>query len=517
MVRVVPSDATSASGILDTDKFRFDALNPGAWGNDLRVTIEGNNEFKNLSDKKWDKFNVVILLKNVQGIYEIVEKFELIDLDNAFENTPSYITNVVNDEQAGSVNIKVTKINGGVPTQLLSANYMQNIGTGDGANKVFSATLTSTPVLETSVNITDGTQIVTDNGFGQLIGDIDPSGVNKIDYDTGQLTVTFAAPPPIGVTVSVSYTKLAKSVSVDLSGGTDGTGTLGRDELTNPILETSKKGMYAFKLVSNDVINLVIPDLAGNATAAQDQIAFAENVRNVFVVLTTNIGNTVDEAISYVRSSIRRTSEFAAIYYPWIKIVNPITGAVELFPPIGHIVGVYARVDSTKSVGKAPAGLEDGIILGSLGVERVLDKVDRDKLYPARINPLIDEAGIGTVIFGARSLEFDVKKRYLQNRRTLIFLEVFFSRMLDFQLFESINVQLFDRIRLSLSAKLSEFFRQGLFAGSTEAEAFFVKVDRENNPPELGEQGIVRADIGVALTKPMEFAVLTIIKRKFVV
>lgn len=517
IVRVTPADATSASGILDTDKFKFDAANPGAWGNDLRIVIEGNNEFKNLTLKKWEKFNVVILLKNVQNIYEVVEKFELVDLDNTFINSPSYITNVINDEQAGSVNITVTKLNGGVPSQLLSQDFTQVIGTGDGATKTFSATLANTPVLETSVTITAGAQVVTDDGFGRLTGDIDASGSNYIDYDSGQLVVTFNAPPAETENVSVAYTKLAKSVAVDLTGGSDGTGTLGRNELTNPILESTKKGMYAFKLITNDVINLAIPDLAGNSLAAQDQIAFAENVRNVFVVLTTNVGSTVDEAIAYVRTSLRRTTEFAAIYYPWIKVVNPITGAVELFPPIAHIIGVYARVDSTKSVGKAPAGLEDGIILGSLGVERSLDRVDRDKLYPARINPLIDEPGIGTVVFGARNLEFDVRKRYLQNRRTLIFLEVFFSRMLDFMLFESINSQLFDRIRLSISAKLSEFFRQGFFAGATESEAFFVKVDRENNPPELGAQGIVRVDIGVALSKPMEFVVLTIIKRKFVV
>ena len=48
-------------------------------------------------------------------------------------------------------------------------------------------------------------------------------------------------------------------------------------------------------------------------------------------------------------------SKFAALYYPWIKVIDPLTTSRSCVPPCGHMAGVWARTDATRGVHKAPA------------------------------------------------------------------------------------------------------------------------------------------------------------------
>jgi hypothetical protein len=81
----------------------------------------------------------------------------------------------------------------------------ENVGTGTGAAVLFAPTLAWTPVLPGTVSITDGTQVVTDDGAGNLQGDINPLGPNTIDYGTGVISVRFAAAPALASPVEASY------------------------------------------------------------------------------------------------------------------------------------------------------------------------------------------------------------------------------------------------------------------------------------------------------------------------
>lgn len=81
----------------------------------------------------------------------------------------------------------------------------ENVGTGTGAIAQFTPTLAYTPVLAGTVSLTDGTQVVTDDGQGRLVGDINATGVNTINYATGAVNVTFAANVATGVAVEASY------------------------------------------------------------------------------------------------------------------------------------------------------------------------------------------------------------------------------------------------------------------------------------------------------------------------
>jgi hypothetical protein len=91
-----------------------------------------------------------------------------------------------------------------------SLEYVESIDTGDGVTSQYTYTIQgplnayNNPVIEESVTITDGTQIITDDGSGNLIGDVSAAGNNTINYTTGALDFTFAVAPDLGDAISVT-------------------------------------------------------------------------------------------------------------------------------------------------------------------------------------------------------------------------------------------------------------------------------------------------------------------------
>jgi len=80
------------------------------------------------------------------------------------------------------------------------------LDTGDAVETNFTGALSNVPVNVGTVSITDGTQVITDDGSGNLIGDVDGGGTNTIDYKTGLFDVTFAtAPPAVADNIIVDY------------------------------------------------------------------------------------------------------------------------------------------------------------------------------------------------------------------------------------------------------------------------------------------------------------------------
>jgi hypothetical protein len=77
------------------------------------------------------------------------------------------------------------------------------IGTGDGVAVTFSFTLANIPVEAGTVSITDGVETFSDNGDGTLTGSAGGSGT--IDYETGAGSVTFAAAPASGASITADY------------------------------------------------------------------------------------------------------------------------------------------------------------------------------------------------------------------------------------------------------------------------------------------------------------------------
>jgi len=89
----------------------------------------------------------------------------------------------------------------------ITASYRTNesLGTGTGAQTQFTKTLVNLPLTPHNVLITTGSLVVTDDGEGNLTGDVDPTGNNTVDYLTGDIDVTFSTPPAGSADVNCQY------------------------------------------------------------------------------------------------------------------------------------------------------------------------------------------------------------------------------------------------------------------------------------------------------------------------
>jgi phage tail sheath protein FI len=197
-------------------------------------------------------------------------------------------------------------------------------------------------------------------------------------------------------------------------------------------------------------------------------------------------------------------SKYATVYWPWIKVMDPLKGQPVHIPPSGHVAGVWARNDSTRGVHKAPA---NEVLRGVIDLESGLTKGEHDQLNPIGLNCIRSFPGQGIRIWGARTLSSDPEWRYLNARRLFNFVEKSILQGTNWVVFEPNDEYLWGSVRRTITMFLRRVWRSGALFGSTPAEAFFVKCDAENNPAENRDVGILTVDIGIAPVKPAEFVV----------
>jgi phage tail sheath protein FI len=203
-------------------------------------------------------------------------------------------------------------------------------------------------------------------------------------------------------------------------------------------------------------------------------------------------------------------SKFAALYYPWIRVNDPlrIRGDItRLIPPSGHIAGVYARTDMSKGVHKAPANEE---VSGATDVALMIDDSEQEVLNPEGINCLRSFPKRGVLIWGTRTISEDPVWKYVNIRRLLIMIEDSVKEAMQWAVFEPNDVYLRYGINVAVSSFLKELWRNGALAGTIAEEAYFVKCDEANNPQEVIDAGKIITDVGVAPSIPGEFIVFRI-------
>lgn len=353
-------------------------------------------------------------------------------------------------------------------------------------------------------------QLVRDNGLGKLIGDVDAAGTNKVDYALGTIDVTFATAPPSGTPITASYVKLANAIQYQMTGGSDGS-AVSRNDISNPSLAAEKKGIYALDKVE-EPLNLVVPDFEGSEFVQADIVDFCDARQNRFAILAMANGTTVDEALQYVLVTQAFDSRNAAMYYPNVYFLNDLTGVPELIPCSGFVAGVYAKTARNKNIGKSPGGIVDGLLdaNGTVGPEITLSLADRDRLYQARINPLMSSAATGFVVWGVRTLSRDVRWRYVNARLLHNFLMHRLALQLQWTVFENNGPALWVKITTALEGYLGSLFRLGYFAGESKDQAYFVKCDARNNNQATIDKGQVLIDVGFSPNKPAEFVIFTL-------
>ncbi|MDI5979528.1 phage tail sheath family protein [Amycolatopsis magusensis] len=200
-------------------------------------------------------------------------------------------------------------------------------------------------------------------------------------------------------------------------------------------------------------------------------------------------------------------SKYATLYWPWVQVMDPVTGNRVSVPPSGHLAGVWARSDEMRGVHKAPA---NEVLRGVVSLQTVISRSEQELLNPLGVNCLRAFPGQGIRVWGARTLSSDPEWRYINVRRLFNFIEESILNGTNWVVFEPNDEYLWESVQRVISAFLQRVWRSGALVGRSPQEAFFVKCDAENNPPESRDAGNLIIEIGVAPVKPAEFVVFRI-------
>jgi hypothetical protein len=206
----------------------------------------------------------------------------------------------------------------------------------------------------------------------------------------------------------------------------------------------------------------------------------------------------------------RFDSKYGALYYPWTRVLDPLRRPGSLtrnVPPSGHVAGQYARTDLDRGVHVAPANAS---LAWVQDVTSPVNDAEHGVLNPLGINAIRTVPGRGILIFGARTLSSDPDWRYVNVRRLLMMIEKAIDLSTQWVVFEGNDHQTRAKLRLSLMSFLTALWARGALAGDTAGEAFYVKCDEENNPPAERDKGKLLTEIGVAPAIPSEFVVLRV-------
>jgi phage tail sheath protein FI len=302
------------------------------------------------------------------------------------------------------------------------------------------------------------------------------------------------------------------------SAGTDGSGRPASADFIGTTVDGS--GLHALDRVD---VNLVAIPGQNDVDTLTGAIAWCDARQDCFFIAdgpgspSRQFEMTAAEARAYIDALPVRSNN-AAMYFPWPQEPDPVgvgRNPRRFVPPSGLVAGILARTDRQRGVWKAPAGIE-AVVNGVVGTQVNVADADQDLLNPVGLNCIRAIQGAGIVVWGARTLASDPEWRYVPVRRTALFLKESIRRGMQWAVFEPNDEDLWRQIQLNISAFMLGLFRQGAFQGSTPDEAFLVQCDRETNPQELVDQGIVTARVQFAPLKPAEFVVIEISQKSLV-
>ncbi len=297
-----------------------------------------------------------------------------------------------------------------------------------------------------------------------------------------------------------------------LTGGSDGSG-ISASDYTGDTSNRSEQSYGLAALESVEEISLIcIPDQVHCSLEQADQqrimdamIDQCERLRDRFAILSVCAGERDVEVIN----SPRDTS-YAAVYYPWLRVLDPYTKSGILIPPVGHIAGIYAQNDARRGVHTAPINLPvRGIIKKSEGdclspLEFEVSTTQQDILNRKGINVIqnIGKDNYDIRVTTAYTISIDYNWRCINVRRFINYLIEAITRGTNWVIYEQNNESLWDKVGNAITEFLTGTWEEKALNGSTPDEAFFVKCDRTTMTGDDIDNGRLICMIGVTLVEP---------------
>ncbi|NJK76701.1 MAG: phage tail sheath family protein [Microcoleus sp. SU_5_6] len=354
----------------------------------------------------------------------------------------------------------------------------EKVGTGDGEKKTFD--LSQSPVSTTtgSFKVKVGE---TENTTASIVNANQKSQISFTTAPTGEITVDYQ---PIFKSVEAEEVKLCTNFGDFKKFFGDFSNIDGQNTLAHAVYGFFNNGgtrCYVVWVTATDKIATAL-----NKFEAIDEIAIvaAPGIDNIDVLgkikdHCTNLGDRFaifdckeDATASTVNVPDNKpvNSNYAAFYFPWIQVFDPVTKRQKPVPPSGHIAGIYARVDTQRGVHKAPA---NEVVMGALGLSQKISKNQQDGLNPQGINCIRDLNG-NIRVWGARTIGGDANGefKYINIRRLFNYLRESIDEGTQWTVFEPNSPDLWARIRRTVTAFLLTVWRSGALFGNTPEQAF---------------------------------------------
>lgn len=499
IMRVAASGSKSAEATAGVLKIL--AANPGQWGDKIRVTISPASKAKTqvLAANGAD-----LTVKNPDGFNpgDVVELFD--GKNKGYATVKSALDKVITLDAAPTVNA--------VDTQVGTPKYIR------------------TCEITVSVKLDDTVETFSDVSLNPFAANY--IGVRAAKSDLVSFSVSAApaapapAPAPAGKdekekkeapavkaeTKSIIPFEMvggaAEPITVALSGGSDGSvANVTPDVYIGADKGPGKRtGLQAF-IENNNVSIMAIPGVT-NANVQSTLIAFCENKTSCFALLDLPQDLKKTNEVAEFRDMYDST--YAAVYHPWLEMMDMGSKRTAYFPPSGAIAGIYARVDTERGVHKAPA---NEIVRGCTGLSCNYNDAEQDILNPIGVNLIRSFTGRGIRVWGARTISSNGLWKYVNVRRLFIYVEQSIKNNTNWVVFEPNSETLWGRVTRTIESFLATCWRDGALAGSTPEQAYFVECGPTTMTQDDIDNGRLICNIGIAPVKPAEFVIFRITQK----
>ncbi len=338
---------------------------------------------------------------------------------------------------------------------------------------------------------------------GSLSASVDLTGANGPTADQLKFTVCFQGGDDGVAPHQPIFVGNESSLAATYTGGTN---LYGFDLKT-----TSAAGYKGYKkaidILSNqdeyDINMLALPGVIKSLhpLVTNAGIDMCEERGDTFFVMDlTPYNSSVNAAIN---DASGLDTNYAAVYYPWVKVLDTAANKPVLVPPSVIVPGAIAASDRIAAEWFAPAGLNRGVLGNVIEAKMRLNQAERDRLYNAKINPIATFPQTGVCIWGQKTLqERSSALDRINVRRLLIALKKFIASSSRYLVFEQNTNATRNRFLNIVNPYLESVQqKQGLYS-------FRVQMDENNNTADVVDRNQLVGAVYLQPTKTAEFIVL---------
>ena len=491
IMRAVPGDAKAGS--VTSGVLKVTAASPGAWADNMRVTVEPSYKAKT---QVYAVNNADLTLKNADGFNagDVVELFD--GSKSAFATIKSVLDNVITLDAPCSLDVADTKVG---TLKFIRTCEITITARLDESVETFANLCLKPEALNYAPVRTAKSDLIK----VEIVPAAKSGAKSKKDKEEG---APEAAPAPAGIT------------PYELCGGTEGMlvltpagGSNGGAPTADAYLGTDggpgkRTGLQAFLEVPSVSI-MAVPGVTTPEVQA-GLIGFCEERKSCFAILDIPLEMKKPNDVATFRDMYDST--YAAIYHPWLQMYDAGAKRSDFFPPSGAMAGIYARSDNERGVHKAPA---NEVVRGCTGLSCNYNTGEQDILNPVGVNLIRAFPGRGIRVWGARTISSNGLWKYLNVRRLFIYVEESIRANTNWVVFEPNSETLWGRVKRTIETFLATCWRDGALAGSSPDQAFYVECGPTTMTQDDIDNGRLICEIGIAPVKPAEFVIFRITQK----